>query len=100
MGSKHFPTIIALIMLIAMLGLMSNCSVDTTIFQSNSIKKGESDLYSGKDEKDNISDNEKIFPNLIYESPMESNNELDQNGEPIKNPRIDSYKFQQDKKNP
>tara|TARA_B100000965_G_scaffold318066_1_gene278737 strand:+ start:933 stop:1139 length:207 start_codon:yes stop_codon:yes gene_type:complete len=31
MGSKHFPTIIALIMLIAMLGLMSNCQVKTDI---------------------------------------------------------------------
>ena len=28
---KHFPTIIALIMLIAMLGLMSNCQVDTNV---------------------------------------------------------------------
>ena len=99
MRSKHFPTIIALIMLIAMLGLMSNCTVDMTLLQDNPIKKGESDLYSGEDEKDNISDNEKIFPNLIYGSPMESNNELDQNGEPMEK-RIDSYKFQQDKKNP
>ena len=31
MNSKHFPTIIALIMLIAMLGLMSNCQVKTDI---------------------------------------------------------------------
>ena len=31
MGSKHFPTIIALIMLVAMLGLMSNCQVKTDI---------------------------------------------------------------------
>ncbi|MAW09914.1 MAG: hypothetical protein CMG03_01750 [Candidatus Marinimicrobia bacterium] len=29
--SKHFPTIIASIMLIAMLGLMSNCQVDTNV---------------------------------------------------------------------
>ena len=28
---KHFPTIIASIMLIAMLGLMSNCQVDTNV---------------------------------------------------------------------
>ena len=28
---KHFPTIIASIMLIAMLGLMSNCQVDTDV---------------------------------------------------------------------
>ena len=28
---KHFPTIIALIMLIAMLGLMSNCQVETDV---------------------------------------------------------------------
>jgi hypothetical protein len=31
MRSKHFPTIIALIMLIAMLGLMSNCQVKTDV---------------------------------------------------------------------
>ena len=31
MGSKHFPTIIALIMLIAMLSLMSNCQVKTDV---------------------------------------------------------------------
>tara|TARA_S200000501_G_scaffold340683_1_gene349455 strand:- start:245 stop:448 length:204 start_codon:yes stop_codon:yes gene_type:complete len=29
--NKHFPTIIASIMLIAMLGLMSNCQVDTNV---------------------------------------------------------------------
>ena len=28
---KHFPTIIASIMLIAMLGLMSNCQVDADV---------------------------------------------------------------------
>ncbi len=28
---NHFPTIIALIMLIAMLGLMSNCQVNTNV---------------------------------------------------------------------
>ena len=28
---RHFPTIIASIMLIAMLGLMSNCQVDTDV---------------------------------------------------------------------
>jgi hypothetical protein len=28
---KHFPTVIALIMLIAMLGLMSNCQVNTNV---------------------------------------------------------------------
>ena len=28
---NHFPTIIATIMLIAMLGLMSNCQVDTNV---------------------------------------------------------------------
>ena len=31
MGSKHFPTMIALTMLIAMLGLMSNCQVKTDV---------------------------------------------------------------------
>ena len=31
MGNRHFPTVIALIMLIAMLGLMSNCQVKTDI---------------------------------------------------------------------
>ena len=29
--NKHFPTIIASIMLIAMLGLMSNCQVNTDV---------------------------------------------------------------------
>ena len=28
---KHFPTIISLVMLIAMLGLMSNCQVETDV---------------------------------------------------------------------
>ena len=31
MGNRHFPTIIALIMLVAMLGLMSNCQVKTDV---------------------------------------------------------------------
>jgi len=31
MGNKHFPTVIALIMLVGMLGLMSNCQVKTDI---------------------------------------------------------------------
>ena len=50
---KHFPTIIASIMLIAMLGLMSNCQVDTDV-------------------------------PLEYQSPMESSEHLDENGEEMK----------------
>ena len=47
---KHFPTIIASIMLIAMLGLMSNCQVNTDV-------------------------------PLEYQSPMETSEHLDENGE-------------------
>ena len=65
---KHFPTIIASIMLIAMLGLMSNCQVNTDV-------------------------------PLEYQSPMETSEHLDENGEPMKK-RIVSYEFQRDKKNP
>ena len=50
---KHFPTIIASIMLIAMLGLMSNCQVDTDV-------------------------------PLEYQSPMETSEHLDENGEEMK----------------
>ena len=50
---KHFPTIIASIMLIAMLGLMSNCQVDTNV-------------------------------PLEYQSPMETSEHLDENGEEMK----------------
>jgi hypothetical protein len=49
---KHFPTIIASIMLIAMLGLMSNCQVNTDV-------------------------------PLEYQSPMETSEHLDENGEEI-----------------
>ena len=31
MGNRHFPTVIALIMLVAMLGLISNCQVKTDV---------------------------------------------------------------------
>ena len=50
---KHFPTIIASIMLIAMLGLMSNCQVDADV-------------------------------PLEYQSPMETSEHLDENGEEMK----------------
>ena len=50
---KHFPTIIASIMLIAMLGLMSNCQVNTDV-------------------------------PLEYQSPMETSEHLDENGEEMK----------------
>ena len=50
---KHFPTIIASIMLIAMLGLMSNCQVNTDV-------------------------------PLEYQSPMETSEHLDENGEKMK----------------
>ena len=65
---KHFPTIIASIMLIAMLGLMSNCQVDTDV-------------------------------PLEYQSPMESSEHLDENGEEMKR-RIDNWEFQRDKQDP
>ena len=50
---KHFPTIIASVMLIAMLGLMSNCQVNTDV-------------------------------PLEYQSPMETSEHLDENGEEMK----------------
>jgi len=65
---KHFPTIIASIMLIAMLGLMSNCQVDTNV-------------------------------PLEYQSPMETNEHLDEKGEEMKR-RIVNYEFQRDKQDP
>ena len=65
---KHFPTIIASIMLIAMLGLMSNCQVDTNV-------------------------------PLEYQSPMETSEHLDENGEEMKR-RIVNYEFQRDKQDP
>ena len=65
---KHFPTIIASIMLIAMLGLMSNCQVNTDV-------------------------------PLEYNSPMETDEHLDENGEPMKK-RIINYEYQREKQNP
>jgi len=65
---KHFPTIIASIMLIAMLGLMSNCQVNTDV-------------------------------PLEYQSPMETNEHLDENGEGMKK-RIVNWEFQRDKQDP
>ena len=65
---KHFPTIIALIMLIAMLGLMSNCQVNTDV-------------------------------PLEYQSPMETSEHLDENGEKMKR-RIVNWEFQRDKQDP
>ena len=65
---KHFPTIIALIMLIAMLGLMSNCQVNTAV-------------------------------PLEYQSPMETSEHLDENGEKMKK-RIVNWEFQRDKQDP
>ncbi len=65
---KHFPTIIASIMLIAMLGLMSNCQVNTDV-------------------------------PLEYQSPMETSEHLDENGEKMKK-RIVNWEFQRDKQNP
>ena len=65
---KHFPTIIALIMLIAMLGLMSNCQVETDV-------------------------------PLEYQSPMETSEHLDENGEPMKK-RIVNYEFQRKNQDP
>ena len=65
---KHFPTIIASIMLIAMLGLMSNCQVDADV-------------------------------PLEYQSPMETSEHLDENGEKMKK-RIVNWEFQRDKQNP
>ena len=65
---KHFPTIIASIMLIAMLGLMSNCQVDTNV-------------------------------PLEYQSPMETSEHLDENGEKMKK-RIVNWEFQRDKQDP
>ena len=66
--NKHFPTIIASIMLIAMLGLMSNCQVDTNV-------------------------------PLEYQSPMETSEHLDENGEKMKR-RIVNWEFQRDKQDP
>ena len=65
---KHFPTIIASIMLIAMLGLMSNCQVNTDV-------------------------------PLEYQSPMETEEHLDENGEKMKK-RIVNWEFQRDKQDP
>ena len=65
---KHFPTIIASIMLIAMLGLMSNCQVDTNV-------------------------------PLEYQSPMETSEHLDENGEKMKK-RVVNWEFQRDKQDP
>ena len=65
---KHFPTIIASIMLIAMLGLMSNCQVNTDV-------------------------------PLEYQSPMETSENLDENGEKMKK-RIVNWEFQRDKQDP
>ena len=65
---KHFPTIIASIMLIAMLGLMSNCQVDADV-------------------------------PLEYQSPMETSEHLDENGEKMKR-RIVNWEFQRDKQDP
>ena len=65
---KHFPTIIASIMLIAMLGLMSNCQVNTDV-------------------------------PLEYQSPMETSEHLDENGEKMKK-RIVNWEFQRDKQVP
>ena len=65
---KHFPTIIASIMLIAMLGLMSNCQVDTDV-------------------------------PIEYQSPMETSEHLDENGEKMKK-RIVNWEFQRDKQDP
>ena len=65
---KHFPTIIASIMLIAMLGLMSNCQVNTDV-------------------------------PLEYQSPMETSEHLDENGEEMKK-RIVKWEFQRDKQDP
>ena len=66
--NKHFPTIIASIMLIAMLGLMSNCQVNTDV-------------------------------PLEYQSPMETSEHLDENGEKMKK-RIVNWEFQRDKQDP
>ena len=65
---KHFPTIIASIMLIAMIGLMSNCQVNTDV-------------------------------QLEYQSPMETSEHLDENGEKMKK-RIVNWEFQRDKQDP
>ena len=65
---KHFPTIIASLMLIAMLGLMSNCQVNTDV-------------------------------PLEYQSPMETSEHLDENGEKMKR-RIVNWEFQRDKQDP
>ena len=65
---KHFPTIIASIMLIAMLGLMSHCQVNTDV-------------------------------PLEYQSPMETSEHLDENGEKMKK-RIVNWEFQRDKQDP
>ena len=65
---KHFPTIIASVMLIAMLGLMSNCQVNTDV-------------------------------PLEYQSPMETSEHLDENGEKMKR-RIVNWEFQRDKQDP
>tara|TARA_Y100001970_G_scaffold260147_1_gene341913 strand:+ start:1323 stop:1544 length:222 start_codon:yes stop_codon:yes gene_type:complete len=72
--NKHIPTIIALIMLAGMLGLMSNCSVKMP--------------GDGVDE----------VP-IKYDSPMETNEHLDENEKPMKK-RIVNYEYQREKQNP
>jgi len=66
--TRHIPTIIALIMLVGMLGLMSNCQVNTNV-------------------------------PLEYNSPMETDEHLDENGETMKK-RIINYEHQREKQNP
>ena len=66
--NKLIPTIIALIMLAGMLGLMSNCQVNTDV-------------------------------PLEYNSPMETDKHLDENGTPMKK-RIVNWEFQTEKQNP
>ena len=66
--NKHIPTIIALIMLAGMLGLMSNCQVNTDV-------------------------------PLEYNSPMGTDEHLDENGEEMKK-RIVNYEYQREKQNP
>ena len=65
---KHFPTIIASLILIAMIGLMINCQVNTDV-------------------------------PLEYQSPMETSEHLDENGEKMKR-RIVNWEFQRDKQDP
>tara|TARA_B100000427_G_scaffold85271_1_gene69857 strand:- start:847 stop:1095 length:249 start_codon:yes stop_codon:yes gene_type:complete len=71
---ERIPTIIALIMLVGMLGLMSNCSV----------------IMPG-DEADEVP--------WEYNSPMETNEHLNENGKPMPK-RIVNYEYQREKQNP